>query len=43
MGKLIIECVTWGLAALFFGVLMIMAFGLTPEDVRAIFNYLGSV
>jgi hypothetical protein len=40
MGKLIIECLTWAIGALVFGLLIIMAFGLTYEDVQAIFAFL---
>jgi preprotein translocase subunit SecG len=40
MGKLIIEGLTWAVAALFFGLLIIIAFGLTYEDVQAIFAFL---
>ncbi len=40
MGKFIIECLTWAVGALFFCLLIIMAFGLTYEDVQAIFAFL---
>jgi len=40
MGKLIIECLTWAIGALVFGLLIIMAFGLTYEDIQAIFAFL---
>lgn len=40
MGKLIIECLTWAIGALVFGLLIIIAFGLTYEDVQAIFAFL---
>jgi hypothetical protein len=40
MGKLIIECLTWAIGALVFGLLMIVVFGLTYEDIQAIFAFL---
>jgi hypothetical protein len=40
MGKLIIEFLTWAIGALVFGLLIIIAFGLTYEDVQAIFAFL---
>jgi hypothetical protein len=43
MGKFEAEFLTWAIGALVFGLLMIMAFGLTYEDVQAIFVFLGAL
>jgi hypothetical protein len=43
MCKFIIDFLTWGIAAIFFAVLLIMTFWLKPEDVDAIFNYLNKL
>jgi hypothetical protein len=42
MMERIVECITWGLAGVFFATLLILTFGLTYEQVQAIFNALGA-
>ena len=42
MGRIVMECTTWGLAGVFFATLLILSFGLTYEQVQAIFNALGA-
>jgi len=42
IGRIFMECITWGLAGVFFATLLILSFGLTYEQVQAIFNALGA-
>lgn len=42
MGRICMEVLTWGLAGVFFATLLILTFGLTYEQVQAIFNALGA-
>ena len=42
MGRIVMECITCGLAGVFFATLLILSFGLTYEQVQAIFNALGA-
>ena len=42
MGRIFMEVLTWGLAVVFFATLLILSFGLTYEQVQAIFNALGA-
>ena len=42
MGRIVMEVLTWGLAGVFFATLLILSFGLTYEQVQAIFQALGA-
>ena len=42
IGRIVMECITWGLAGVFFATLLILSFSLTYEEVQAIFNALGA-
>ena len=41
IGRICMEVLTWGLAGVFFATLLILSFGLTYEQVQAIFTALG--
>jgi hypothetical protein len=40
IGRIFMEVLTWGLAGVSFAALLILSFGLTYEQVQAIFNAL---
>jgi hypothetical protein len=42
IGRIVMEVLTWGLAGVSFAALLILTFGLTYEQVQAIFNALGA-
>ena len=42
IGRIFMEVLTWGLAGVFFATLLILSFGLTYEQVQAIFQALGA-
>lgn len=42
IGRIVMGCITWGLAGVSFAALLILSFGLTYEQVQAIFNALGA-
>ena len=42
MTRMIMECITWGLAGVFFATFLILCFGLSYEQIENIFNALGA-
>ena len=42
IGRICMEVLTWGLAGVSFAALLILSFGLTYEQVQAIFQALGA-
>ncbi len=42
IGRIVMECITWGLAGVSFAALLFLTFGLTYEQVQVIFKVLGA-
>jgi hypothetical protein len=42
IGRIVMECIYWGVGFIILFLLMVITFGLSYEEVQAIFNFLGA-